>query len=349
MESSLKYRNILLIQTGFVGDMVLTTPLIRALRRAAPRSRITLLHAPRTESLVRRCPHLDDRIVLDKSGRGGRLVPMIRLATRLRREHFDLVISPHRSIRSGLLALSTGAGNRIGFTHYPASLFYTETVPYSRWESTFIRRKLRLLGPLGIAAVDDRPELYFGPEETEAAGRLLADANIDSPYAVLALGSAWPTKRWPPENFDELARILADRGIAPVFVGGDSDREAGARAAAAGFGADLTGRTSLDVLAALLAGARLFVGNDSGTLHLARAARIPAIALFGPTGPGQFRFDRLVRVIESDEPCAPCSDHGSTECPLGDWVCMPRIGAAAVAGVAALLLAACDDDPETGR
>ncbi|MBM3319224.1 MAG: glycosyltransferase family 9 protein [Candidatus Eisenbacteria bacterium] len=332
------YRNILVIQTGFVGDMVLTTPLLRELRRAAPEAAIALLHAPRTAGIVRRSPHIDDRIVFDKRGseRGARA--SARLARDLRRRRFDLVISAHRSLRSGWLALATGAGRRIGFDHPPSAVFYTDTVPYSRWESTFVRRKLRLLEPLGIEAKDERTEAYFNEEDAAAAEDLLRASSVHPPFAVLALGSAWPTKRWPGVRFGELAAILARRGMQSVLVGGAEDAGAADEAARAGPAVDWTGRTSLEVLAALLSRAALFVGNDSGALHLACAAGTPAVALFGPTGPEQFRFDGKVLVVRSDAPCAPCSDHGSRECPLGNWICLPGIDADRIAREAERLL-----------
>ncbi|MFH1680545.1 MAG: glycosyltransferase family 9 protein [Candidatus Eisenbacteria bacterium] len=330
--------NILIIQTGFVGDMVLTTPLLRAVRRAAPGASITLLHAPRTVELVRRSPRVDHLVSFDKRGSEKGVFSTARIGIELRRRRFDLVISPHRSIRSGVLALATGAGRRIGFDHYPSALFYTDAVPYSRWESTFVRRKLRLLEPLGVEKSDERTEAYFNEEDAEAVDGLLRAAGVRPPFAVLALGSAWPTKRWPGERFGELAAILRERGIGSVLVGGASDSGAAAEAVRAGPAADLTGKTTLEVLAALLSRASLFIGNDSGTLHLACAAGAPSVALFGPTGPEQFRFDEKVRVVRSGAPCAPCSDHGSKECPLKNWICMPEIGAAGVAREAEALL-----------
>lgn len=336
---TIPYGNILLIQTGFAGDMVLTTPLLRGVRRAAPSARVTLLHALRTEGLVRRCPHLDDRIVYDKRGESRGAPAALRLARELRRRRYDLVVSPHRSIRSGLLALASGAERRVGFDHHPSALFYTDVVPYSRWESTFVRRKLRLLEPLGIVEPDERTEAYFDGDDAAEAKVLLEEAGLGPPFAVLAIGSAWATKRWPPRRFGELAALLGERGIAVALVGGPSDREAAAEARRFGPSADLTGRTTFGALAAILSRAALFVGNDSGTLHLASAAGTPSVALFGPTGPEQFRFDDKVRVVRSDAPCAPCSDHGSERCPLGDWVCLPGIGAERVAREAASLLA----------
>lgn len=344
--ATITYRNILVIQTGFVGDMVLTTPLLRALRRAAPEAVITLLHAPRAEGIVRLSPRVDRLVRFDKRGNERSATATLRLARWLRGERYNLVISPHRSFRSGLLALATGAERRIGFVHYPSSLFYTDTVPYSRWESTFVRRKLRLLEPLGVFDEDETPEIHFGDAEAEAARELLAGAGARAPYAVLALGSAWATKRWPPERFAGLARGLAERGMASVLVGGEGDQEAGRAAAAASPAADLTGRTNLETLAALLHGAALFVGNDSGTLHLARGARTPAVALFGPTSPEQFRFDHLVAVIRARDFCAPCSDHGSNECPRGNWICMPGIDEGRVADVANRLLEEARREPE---
>jgi len=335
----ISYRNILVIQTGFVGDMVLTTPLLRSLRLHAPDSRITLLHSPRSEGIVRYSSRIDRRIVYDKGGNERGAASFLRLCRSLNREKYDLVISPHRSVRSGLLALASGADRRIGFDHSSCGLFYTDLLPWSRWESTFVRRKLRLLEPLGIDEGNETPELEWGPEEEKSVDELLQAPGRIRGWVVIAVGAAWPTKMWPADSFRELAAAFGSNGYGVAAIGSGSDREAGAIAARGGA-VDLTGRTSLAAVAALLSRASLFVGGDSGTLHMARAARIPAIALFGPTGPEQFRFDPLVRLIRSDAPCARGSDHGGRTCPTGNWICMPGISPAHVMKEATAILAA---------
>ncbi len=311
-----------MIQTGFVGDMVLTTPLLRSLRRHAPDGQITLLHSPRAEGIVRLSPRVDHLISYDKGKSQKSFGAFLSLCRSLHRMSFDLVVSPHRSIRSGLLALATGATRRIGFDHTSCGLFYTDVVPWSRWESTFVRRKLRLLEPLAIDEQDETPELAWSADEENEVDQLLGGRSPGKGLIVLAVGAAWPTKMWPAESFGELAALLGKRGYTTAAIGSGVDRQAG-RIAAKGGALDLTGETSLAGVAALLNRATLFVGCDSGTLHMARAARIPAIALFGATGPEQFRFDTLVRVVQSDASCAPCSDHGHRECPTGEWICMP--------------------------
>ncbi len=337
LPAAISSRNILVIQTGFVGDMVLTTPLLRSLRKNAPGARITLLHSPRCEGIVRCSRRIDHRIVYRKNGPDRGIGSLLRLCARLKRGGYDLVISPHRSFRSGMLALSTGARRRIGFARPPSGLFYTDTVPYSRWESTFIRRKLTLLEPLGIEEEDETPELTWDDTEEKKARELLGTAPKGAPIALFAVGAAWPTKCWPAESFRDLARLLGEKGWTAVAVGAGGDRSAGALAAEGGA-LDFTGRTSLETVAALLGRATLFVGGDSGLLHMARALRVPSVALFGPTGPEQFRFEPFVRVIRSGAHCAPCSDHGARECPERDWICMPGIEAKRVFDAAMGLL-----------
>ncbi len=317
--------------------MVLTTPMLRSLRHHEQGATITLLHALRTTDIVRYSPHIDHRIVYDKSGGDRGTGSFLSLVRKLSGKRFDLVLSPHRSIRSGLLALFTGAPRRIGFAHPSSGLFYTDTVPYSRWESTFVRRKLDLLLPLGIDEENETPEIAWSDKEETEVSALLKSGGVRSPFAVLAVGSAWETKRWPPERFAELVVELERIGLQAVAVGGPTDREAGRSVSDAG-GVDITGKTSLTAVSALLHRASLFVGNDSGALHMARAARTPAIGLFGPTGPEQFRFDSQVRIIRSEVDCAPCSDHGARDCPTGNWICMPGISAAHVARVACELM-----------
>jgi len=163
------------------------------------------------------------------------------------------------------------------------------------------------------------------PPSPALAGRLAA-AGI-APGARLAgvhPGAAWATKRWLPERFAELCRRLKSEGLTPVLIGGPGDAALGAEIAAASGAADLVGKTDLEELKSLMGRLSLFVTNDSGPMHLAAAAGVPVVAIFGATTRelGFFPYGAGHRVVEADLACRPCGLHGAKACPEGHFLCM---------------------------
>ena len=137
-------------------------------------------------------------------------------------------------------------------------------------------------------------------------------------------GSVWNTKRWLPERFAELCVRLRADGLIPVLIGGAEDKALGARIAQDGGALDLTGKTDLEELKALMGRLSVFVTNDSGPMHLAAAAGVPVVAIFGATTRelGFFPYGPGHRVVEVDLACRPCGLHGASKCPEGHFLCM---------------------------
>jgi len=340
-------RRILIAQTSFLGDVVLTTALARLIADANPRDELWWLVRPDAAPLLAVTAGADRVLTLDKRGRDRGFKALRAAAERLRRLDFEIAIGVQRSLRTALLLALARVPLRVGFARSPGALLYHRTV---RRAGAHARdRLLALATALGIPLPDPAPlpSLAVDPAARAAAERLLVAAGVarGSRFIVVAPGSAWPTKEWPVESFAVLAAELAMRsGERVVVVGTAGDRErarailasvaacGAAPEAAAAAAIDLTGRTSTAELVAVIAQASLVVANDSAPAHLAAALGRPTVALFGPTVPAQ-GFAPLgprVRIAERRLACRPCSRHGGQACPIDTHACLAGLRPAAV-------------------
>ena len=317
----------LVIQTAFLGDVVLTTPLLSVLaERHGP---VDVVTTPAAASLLEQHPAVEDVLRYDKHGADRGWKPFRRLGAALRAKQYERVYLPHRSVRSALLAMWSGARERIGFADSPAAVTYTSRIPRPR-DGHEVERLLALAG---LKPGDAAPpvNLELAPTDLAAADAWLLSHNVGPDFIAIAPGSVWATKRWP--YYAELARGL-DRSV--VIVGGAEDSllaDAIVRAAP-GRAVSAAGALTLRGSAALIQRAGVLVSNDSAPLHLATAVGTPIVALFGPTIPdfgfGPRRPGDIV-LGRDDLPCRPCSKHGPPACPLGHHRCMRDLGADSVA------------------
>jgi len=323
--------NILVIQTAFLGDAVLTTPLVGALHSQFPQARLSVLCTPEIADVFARQPGVSDILLFDKRGQQRSWVALWKLIRQIASRHFDLAVIPHRSLTSALLARLAGIPRRVGFSSSQGRWLLTDTVPF-QWGVHDVDRNLALMRVFGVQ--NPSGELWIKPEmvAAEAVGRRLAQAGIGPQDRIVGInaGSVWATKRWLPEGFAAVAdRLIGELGAKVVFVGGPKD---------AGTIRDIlsrmkekpvnwAGQTSLKELVALIARCRAFLSNDSGPLHIAVASQVPTVAIFGPTTKelGFFPYGPGHLVIERNLPCRPCGLHGANQCPLGHFKCMKEI------------------------
>jgi heptosyltransferase-2 len=323
------------VQTAFLGDVVLTTPLLEVL--AARHGPVDVVTTPAAAALLETHPAVRRVWRYDKRGREAGLAGLRRLAASLRAEGYARAVLPHRSWRSGALAVWAGIPERIGFDDAPARLTYTTRVarPHGGHE---VERLLALAGGAGSGergAEGTAPPVRLGLTDADraAADRWLAEAGIAPGFVALAPGSIWGTKRWP--GYGELAARLVAGGREVVVVGGAEDAKLADEVVAAGSGkiASAAGVLALRASAALISRAGVLVTNDSAPLHLATATGTRVVAIFGPTVPA-FGFGPrgpLDRVVEHPGlDCRPCSPHGPQACPLGHHRCMREVGVEAV-------------------
>jgi lipopolysaccharide heptosyltransferase II len=324
--------HILVVQTAFLGDVVLTTPLLSAL--ASMHGPVDVVTTPPAAVLLEGHPAVAEVIRYDKRGADAGPMGVWRLGRRLRRRGYSRIYLPHRSVRSAILALLARAPERTGFADASGAVTYTSRVARPR-AGHEVSRLLALAGIAPAAA----PEVSLALTEVDraAADEWMRKRGIVPGFVALAPGSIWGTKRWP--YYPELAALL---DVQVVAVGGPEDAALGDQvvAAAGGRAWNATGELGLRAAAALISRASVLVTNDSAPLHLAAAVGTPVVALFGPTALEQGfgpRGPRDVVVQHSGLTCRPCSSHGPRVCPLGHHRCMVEISVervvAAVTGV----------------
>jgi predicted lipopolysaccharide heptosyltransferase III len=348
---------ILLIRLRLIGDVVFTTPVAAALDRQFPDATMTYLVESTAEPVVRHNPHIDEILVVERPRGLARLAYDLRLALRLRRRRFDLVIDLHGGPRSGWLTWATGAPARIGYARPGRRWCYTTRVPWSPAlvpPRHSVRNQWDLLVPLGMsqpAFGSPATEMPGDPAATAAIAQRLAAAGVDAgdQLIVLHVSAGNPFRRWPADRFADLAATLAcgSAGRRIIITSGPSEAEAADAIAhdAQARAGDHAGRIlrcgefDLSELRALLARAALYVGGDSGPLHIASTTAVPIVALFGPTVPERSMpwrtRSRAMAVDAGPLPCRPCHQR---RCVPGDFRCLTGIPAAAVVAAAESLL-----------
>ncbi|UCH78191.1 MAG: glycosyltransferase family 9 protein [Candidatus Coatesbacteria bacterium] len=319
---------LLVVQTAFLGDVVLTTPLLKALKEHRPGAYLAVLVIPETAAVLEGAPFVDDLVVHDK--RGGGLRELRRVIREVRARKFDVVVSPHRSARSAIIAWRSGAPRRLGYRESALPRLYTERVPRPR-EGHETRKILALAEALGCHDSEARPVLVA----TEAERGAAREAAGGRRYVVISPSSVWPTKRWLPEGFAAVGDHLARRGYAVMLTGGPAETKPAAAVAAAmeAPATNVAGRTTPRELAALVAEAALVVANDSAPVHLASAFDTPTVAVFGATVPAQGFGPLASRSAVSEVEglyCRPCGAHGGRRCPEKHFRCMRELTPAGV-------------------
>lgn len=327
-------RSRVVIAPNWIGDTVMSLPVLRAIRRAYPKDLLIVL-ARRGPAAVYRCDESADEVIV----RAGFLRDILTLRG-LRAEEIWLLPN---SFRSGLLAFLSGSRERIGYATDRRGALLTHALAPRPPTHHQLRDYDRLLESRGIAPDLSPPRLGVPSEAARGALRALSEAGIaeGAPLVLLAPGAAFgPTKRWAPERYARLADLLSERGFACAAVIGPGETSLARQVTSrARYPLPVLGE-DLDpaALAALLSRARLVVANDSGPMHLAAAVGAPVVAFFGPTDPGRTSpTGSSSRALDRYVFCSPCY---LKKCPYGHE-CMKEISVEdALAAVESLLRAA---------
>jgi lipopolysaccharide heptosyltransferase II len=348
---------ILLVRLRQIGDVVFTTPAVAALRRHFPDAQLTYLVEPAAAPIIDKNPHLDEVIVVPRRGGIGGFLADVALGRRLRREHYDLAIDFHGGPRASWLTRLSGAPRRIGYRVAARAWMYTEVVdrPRELRRRHSVENQWDLLRVLGVAPptpFDNPLELAVDRVAAARVDERLTSAGVTAgeEIVVIHVGASSPFRRWPLPSFVETVAALGSVGARRVVVtSGPSEhaavdgiiRDARARLPDAARGRVLDGGDfSLAELRALLERSALYIGGDSGPLHIAATTRVPIVAIFGPTPSERSAPWRDPRVpsalIEVDGlACRPCDQR---VCEPGDFRCLTRIDAARVIAAAERLL-----------
>jgi heptosyltransferase II len=334
MDSRL-WQKILVVQTSFLGDTVLTLPLLAEIKRRFPGSKLSFLCTPAGRELLSGYPIVDEIIVDEKKGADRGWKGLWRKAKLLRAQRFTLALCPHKSFRSGLLLFLARIPCRVGFAQSKSALLFHVRVKRNP-ERHDVERTLSILEGLGIRADDCERALNLpiaASLEEEVIQQLLM-ARVDTTKMLVGIhpGSVWATKRWSAEGFSRLIGLLKQKYPCEILLfGGSEDAQVVAKVQnlCGGRAVSLVNRISLRELPAALSLCKLLITNDSGPMHVAVARSVPVVAIFCATTPelGFYPYSARAIVVEKNLPCRPCSSHGSRRCPLGTEACMRLIRA----------------------
>lgn len=323
------YQNILVINMLHIGDLLLATPVLRTLRANYPSAHIALMADAKIDDLVRYNQHIDELISVDKKGYHNKLSNYIRLIAQIRKRKFDLVINLHANERASAIAAFSGAKKIVGYSSPGFGVFFDKLTNNENFDFKVKNRPdilhqaaehLEMLKQtLGIQIIDDNGlEMWTDPATEKKAELMWNDTfqNASLPVIGFNTGASWPTKRWTPEGFAEVADMLLDKGFGIAFFGGPMDvdnvndiigkmrHQDTARIAV------FTGKVSLLELAALINKCRVFLTNDSGPMHVAVAQKANVVSIFGSSnevGFGPYNPQDVVITTAID--CRPCGQH----------------------------------------
>jgi heptosyltransferase-2 len=312
-------KKILIIQTAFLGDVILATPLIESLSTSFPSVHIDFLLKKGNEALLHENPKLRRVLIFDKSKKRKSLIQLIQ---EIRKEKYDLVVNLHRFASSGLITVLSGAKETRGFSKNPFSFFYSKRFQHSINNGQHeVDRNLSLITDI-TDIQQRRPQLYPRTSDIDFVSQWK-----NTPYYCLAPASVWFTKQAPPAVWQYVMEKFDEEGIQFYLLGGPDDHELceGIKLVSQRSNVhNLAGKLSLMQSAALMKDAKRNFVNDSGPLHIASAGNAPVSAFFCSTTP-EFGFGPLSddsSVIEvKNLACRPCGLHGHKACPKGHFQC----------------------------
>jgi len=312
---------ILIVQSAFIGDVVLAVPLVEAVKQSSPESEVHFLTMPVYGNFLAEQPSISKVVIDDKKGANKCPFSFLKFCMRLREEKYDIALIIHRSFRTGLLTRLAGIKRRIGFDTAEGRIFYTEKVPYRR-SMHEVARNLMLGKTAGFEKWDGNWNLPSGRNPAISIPREGKPVIAVNPF------SNWETKRWLPSYWAELINGLAAFGIVVVTGSGRdvsfrNEIKSGLRTEVS----DFVGRTDFLELSALVKNSDVLVTGDSAPLHFASAFGVKSVVIFGPTVP-EFGFGPYKQkniVLQKELSCRPCNIHGPKKCPLGHHDCMRKI------------------------
>lgn len=322
---------VLVRGVNWVGDAVMTTPAIARIRKAFPRAKIALLVKPWVAGVFEGSPHLDEIILYERDGRHRGLRGLLRLVREIQDARFDLAILLQNAFEAAIIAALARIPHRVGYNTQGRGFLLTTAVVRDRTASAVhhVDYYQALLTAVGWGEAQREPILYLSHGAEERAKTLLTGEGVQVDETIVALnpgatyGSA---KRWPADRYAGLAdRLAEDLGTKVLLMGTHGDepvaRVIRSTARHPGRVIDLTGRTDIQLLAAVLKRCAVFVTNDTGAMHVGAAVGVPVVAIFGPTDPTTTSPLGNHTLLRHPVPCSPCL---LRECPI-DHRCMTGI------------------------
>lgn len=323
---------ILVLQTAFLGDAVLTTPLFATIKKNIPDAVISCIIRPEWKPVLEHSKHVDELLCFDKRGKDSGPAGTLRFALELRKKKYDVALCPHPSFRSGLILRVANIPKRIGFDDAAGHMFFNHLVKRNEKQHE-VQKVLSLCSLIGIDPENWVETLHVSPDPTIDVDALVGPLGIGSDEVVVGVhpGSVWGTKRWIPEKFAKVCRVVAKQGFKVVVFGTKQERQlvkevvsnAEHQAVIPCFGLSLN-----ELISVYDKKVGVYISNDSGPMHIACALGKPVVAIFGSTVPeqGYAPVSEMSAVAQVDRlKCRPCGPHGHDQCPEGHFDCMKKL------------------------
>lgn len=322
-----KVKKILVIKLRYIGDVLLSTPVVESLKRNLPTASITMVVNSGTEEVLHHNPHLDEVLVVEENESLRAQLDFIRV---LRSRNFDLAIDLTDGDRAAILGFLSRATYRVGFNSERRwrGIIYHHVVQADREKLHAVDYHSEAVKAIGCKADHHGPRLYPSDQDRSVITQLLKDREVfpSQSFALFHPGARLWFKSWPVEKVIDLAkRMHGELGFSVVVVGGSQDIEVADRivSACGSWAKTVAGQITVLQLAVLAQHARLFVGNDAGPIHIAAAVGTSVVALFGPTDPQVWGpWGKGHEVIWKQMDCSPCWRH---DCQRGELNCMRQI------------------------
>lgn len=287
------YSNILIVKLSAIGDVIHALPVAHTLKKAYPKARITWVVEKTAYDLLTNNPDIDEIIIFDKpkfKSLAGLLTNGYSFSKELKTRKLDLAIDLQGLFKSAAISYLSGATQRLVYCNArELSHLIGQRICGEHEQGHVVERYLDVARHLGCIVDEVEFPIHITELETKKTIDIAnhAGLRLENPYVVLAPGTNWPSKCWPPSHFAKLADKLYDNNIIPVIVGAPNDQRLAheIRGSAKIPPIDLTGKTSMKQLAYIIKESQAFVGGDTGPMHLAVAVERPVVALFGPTDP----------------------------------------------------------------
>ncbi len=316
---------ILLVQTAFIGDVIIITPLIKAVKKLFPLALVDVMVIPQTAEVLENNPNINKIILFDK--RKSKIAAFLKTLLQLRKNKYDIAITPHSSITTVLLLKYANIPMRIGFDRWSAAKYLTHKVPHpNKIHKT--KKNLSLLSILSNKEFPNQTELFPTEKMLIKADKLLKDVKENSKIIIaIAPGSVWFTKKWKTKYYKILANKLSERNFGIALIGSKDERDICEEVLPKNNGINFAGKLSLLESAAVISKCDLMICNDSGALHIANGVKTDVFAFFGPTvqSIGYYPFRKNDFVFEREMECRPCGSHGGKSCHLKHHDCMEKI------------------------
>lgn len=285
-----KVRKILIVNVNWIGDVLFSTPAIRALRRHYPDAHIACMVVPRCREVLELNPNINELIIYDEKGEYKGLTGKMRLISELKARSFDMVFLFHRSLTRTLMVALSGIRERVGIDNPKRGFLLSRKVPPPPSDIHKVEQFLNIVKVTGVKDAGKDMEVHVSGSDEAFAESFLKSQGIKKgePFAILNAGGNWDMKRWPAENFAELGNRIGDEYGMPVILTG-AGKDVGLAEKIAKMMKKkpviAAGTTSLRQLASIMKRAALVVSNDSGPMHIAVSQGAKTIAIFGPTDP----------------------------------------------------------------